>query len=84
MKLSFDHVADGLVHLKDKSNQFKIAGSNNQFYKANVLVNGDHILISSDLIKNPKYASYAWSDTPEATLFNSDGLPASSFMMEVD
>ena len=39
-----------------------------------VLINKDNILISSDFIKNPKYVSYAWSDTPEATLFNSDGF----------
>jgi sialate O-acetylesterase len=84
VRLNFDHVVDGLVHLKNKNNQFKVAGIDNQFYKGNVLVNRDHILISSDLIKNPKYVSYAWSDTPEATLFNSDGLPASSFMIEVD
>ena len=84
VKLNYDHVADGLLHLKGKVNQFKIAGSDNQFFEGIVLINKDHILISSDFIKNPKYVSYAWSDTPEATLFNSDGFPASSFMIEVD
>ena len=84
VKLNYDHVADGLLQLKGKVNQFKIAGSDNQFFEGIVLINKDHILISSDFIKNPKYVSYAWSDTPEATLFNSDGFPASSFMMEVD
>ena len=84
VKLNYDHVADGLLHLKGKVNQFKIAGSDNQFFEGIVLINKDNILISSDFIKNPKYVSYAWSDTPEATLFNSDGFPASSFMIEVD
>ena len=84
VKLNYDHVADGLLQLKGKVNQFKIAGSDNQFFEGIVLINKDHILISSDFIKNPKYVSYAWSDTPEATLFNSDGFPASSFMIEVD
>ena len=84
VKLNYDHVADGLLHLKGKVNQFKIAGSDNQFFGGIVLINKDNILISSDFIKNPKYVSYAWSDTPEATLFNSDGFPASSFMIEVD
>ena len=84
VKLNYDHVADGLLHLKGKVNQFKIAGSDNQFFEGIVLINKDNILISSDFIKNPKYVSYAWSDTPEPTLFNSDGFPASSFMIEVD
>ena len=84
VKLNYDHVADGLLHLKGKVNPFKIAGSDNQFFEGIVLINKDHILISSDFIKNPKYVSYAWSDTPEATLFNSDGFPASSFMIEID
>ena len=84
VKLNYDHVADGLLYLKGKVNQFKIAGSDNQFFEGIVLINEDHILISSDFIKNPKYVSYAWSDTPEATLFNSDGFPASSFMIEID
>ena len=84
VKLNYDHVADGLLHLKGKVNQFKIAGPDNQFFEGIVLINKDHILISSDFIKNPKYVSYAWSDTPEATLFISEGFPASSFMIEVD
>ena len=84
VKLNYDHVADGLLHLKGKVNQFKIAGSDNQFLEGIVLINEDHILISSDFIKNPKYVSYAWSDTPEATLFNNEEFPASSFMIEVD
>ena len=29
VKLNYDHVADGLLHLKGKVNQFKIAGSDN-------------------------------------------------------
>ena len=60
IKLNFDHVSDGLLHLKGKVNQFKIAGSDNQFFEGNILINEDHILISSDFIKNPKYVSYAW------------------------
>ena len=84
VKLNYDHVSDGLLHLKGKVNQFKIAGSDNQFFEGIVLINEAHILISSDFIKNPKYVSYAWSDTPEATLFNNEGFPASSFMIEVD
>ena len=84
VKLNYDHVADGLLHLKGKVNQFKIAGSDNQFFEGIVLINEDHILISSDFIKKPKYVSYAWSDTPEATLFNNEEFPASSFMIEVD
>ncbi len=33
VKLNYDHVADGLLHLKGKVNQFKIAGPDNQFFE---------------------------------------------------
>ena len=55
-----------------------------EFFEADVLVKGHHIFVSSNLVKNPKYVRYAWSDTPEPTLFNSEGFPSSSFMVEVD
>ena len=54
-----------------------------QFFDANVILNGDYVILSSEFVTSPKYVKYAWLDTPEATLFNSEALPASSFMIEV-
>ena len=83
IKIEFEHVGSGLVNQKAKINQFEIASDDRQFFEANVLLKEKYIYVSSDIVKNPKYVRYAWSDTPEASLFNSEGLPASSFMIDV-
>ena len=54
-----------------------------KFFKADVSVKNNSIFISSPFVNDPVYARYAWSDTPNATLFNSDGFPASSFELEI-
>ena len=78
--LSFNHADGGLV-LKpiNEENNFIIAGADSNFVKADVKVDGDKLIVSSDQIKNPVAVRYAWSNTAEATLFNKDGLPASTF-----
>lgn len=77
--LSFDH-ADGLiVKKKDAKASFQIAGEDSVFKEAEVTVQGKTLLVYSPEIKRPIAVRYAWSNVPEATLFNKAGLPASSF-----
>jgi sialate O-acetylesterase len=78
--LSFDYADDGLV-LKpiNGENNFLIAGKDGNFVKANVKVDGTRLIVSGNQIKNPVAVRYAWSNTAEATLFNKEGLPASTF-----
>ena len=83
IKLIFDHVGVGLVHRQGRINQFEIASFNGKYHDATVEVGKNHITVSSDSVKNLKYVRYAWSDTPQATLFNSEGFPSSSFMVEI-
>jgi len=83
IRLEFVHTGTGLLYIDNQNKQFQIASANMQFFDANVILNGDYVIISSEFVTSPKYVKYAWSDTPEATLFNSEALPASSFMIEV-
>jgi len=83
IKLSFTHVGSGLQYLNNEVNQFEIAGSNMNFFKANVSVEENSIFVSSPFVKDPKHVRYAWSDTPIATLTSGDGFPASSFKIEI-
>ena len=84
IKIKFTNVGSGLINLFDRGNEFEIAGPENVFLKAKVEVFKDHILVYSDSIKDPKLVRYAWSDTPFATLFNSDSLPSSSFSVSLE
>ena len=84
IKLEFDNVGFGLINRGDRIDQFEIAGSNKQYYRGSVTVKKNHVFVYSDSVKNPKFVRYAWSDTPEPTLFNTEGFPSSSFMIEID
>jgi sialate O-acetylesterase len=76
--LSFEHIGSGLMAKNDLSG-FEIATSDGQFAPAQAKIIGDQIRVSSKMIKNPKRVRYGWKNYFEATLFNLEGLPASSF-----
>lgn len=78
--LFFDHVEKGLeVRETRKGNSFQIAGPDSVFRDAVVTVRGKTLRVSHPEIRTPVAVRYAFSNTPEATLFNSAGLPAPSF-----
>lgn len=78
--LSFDHAGKGLVLRETETDQkFTIAGEDKVFRKANVRVDEKKLIVSHPDIQHPLAVRYAWSDTAQGTLFNKDGLPASSF-----
>ena len=76
--LSFENVGNGLVG-KENLQGFEIAGMDGEFYKAKALIIGDKVRVMSQKVKNPKRVRYGWKNYFKATLYNKDGLPASSF-----
>jgi len=78
--LSFDFVGKGLM-VKERTgeNHFQIAGADSVFKKAAVKIVGNRLVVFNPEIKKPIAVRYAWNNTDEATLFNKEGLPASSF-----
>ena len=78
--LSFDHAGKGLVmRAGPRGNSFQIAGTDRVFRDAVVAVRGARLIISHPDIVFPEAVRYAFSNAPEATLFNAEGLPAPSF-----
>lgn len=61
---------------------FEIAGLDKKYVYANARIIDNTVELFSDNIKKPVYARYAWRDKAVPTLFNSEGLPASSFKSE--
>ena len=80
--IDFNSIGSGLVLNSNKISEFEIAGKNKIYFKANAKVVGKRISLSSREVLKPMYARYAWSDVSIATLFNKEGLPASSFSTE--
>ena len=81
IEVSFKSVGSGLTS-KGKLKDFEIAGVNKKFYKATAKIVGNKVRVYSKKIKRPKHVRYGWKNWVEATLFNKEGLPASSFQSD--
>lgn len=80
--VDFDHIGSGLTTFKKELIGFEIAGADKVFVTAKAKIVNDKIEVFNKDIASPKYVRYAWRDDSIATLFNMEGLPASSFSSE--
>ncbi len=81
MRVWFDH-SEGLTAKGGGLIGFEIAGSDHKFVPASARIDGDEVLVSAPEVKMPKYVRYAWANFSTANLYNSAGLPASTFSSE--
>jgi sialate O-acetylesterase len=79
IRLYFDNVYGGLLARDGHLSDFIIAGKDQKFVPAQAVIDGDTIVVSSDQVQKPVAVRYAWSNWVKGTLFNKEGLPASSF-----
>jgi sialate O-acetylesterase len=78
IEVSFNHIANGLVS-NGKLTGFEVAGNNSVFHPAKAVIANNKIIVFSDEVMNPVHVRYGWKNWFEGKLFNSEGLPASSF-----
>ena len=78
--ISFDYASMGLSTYGQPLNNFEIAGTDGIYHpaKAKILRNGT-LEVFSEKVKDPKEVRYGWKNFLVGTLFNTFGLPASSF-----
>ena len=77
--LKFKNVENGL-YVKNKLNDFLIAGKDKVFYPAKAEIREPNmVFVKSDKIKNPLAVRYAWHNFVIGTLYDASLLPASSF-----
>ena len=79
IRLFFDHIGNGLIANGATLTDFTIAGQDRRFVKATAIIEANSVIVCSTDIKNPVAVRYGWSNTPHASLFNKEGLPASPF-----
>jgi sialate O-acetylesterase len=80
--LTFDNCNDGLTSFGKPLSDFEIAGEDKVFYPAEAKINNDKkgkVIVWSESVKDPVSVRYAFKNWAEASLFNTQGLPASSF-----
>ena len=78
--VSFDHAPVGLSSYGASLNDFEIAGKDRVFHpaKAKILRNGI-VEVHSEKVSTPIAVRYGWKNLLTGTLFNTFGIPASSF-----
>jgi len=82
VRVWFDHAASSLVAKPDVLTGFEVAGEDGNFIPASARIDGKTVVATSAKVPEPKFVRYAWANAPAATLFNSEGLPASPFTSE--
>lgn len=79
VKLTFDHAENGLSTFGKELVNFKVAGENKRFVPAKAAITRNGITLVSPLVEKPVAVRYAFDDFVVGELFNTEGLPASSF-----
>jgi sialate O-acetylesterase len=81
--LTFDYAENGLTSFGKELKNFIIAGNDKQFHPAKAEIKGVTLEIWSEDVKNPVAVRYCWNNYALGTLFNTAGLPASSFRTDM-
>ena len=80
LTINFAHAEGGLSLKGDDANRvFAVAGADRNWFWATPRIEGQSVILTSPMVKKPKYARYAWSNLPRATLYNGAQLPAPPF-----
>ncbi len=80
--LTFDSIGSGMMAGRAGDlDAFAIAGKNRKWEWADVRIQGDTVIVSSEKIQNPVAVRYAWAMNPSKRnlLYNKEGIPASPF-----
>ncbi len=80
MRLTFDNARFGVTTLdKGELRDFEIAGEDGKFVSAKATIERGEVLLSAKTVKEPKYVRYGFKNWFMGSLYNIEGIPASSF-----
>jgi sialate O-acetylesterase len=79
VKLTFNNAPNGLTTFGKELSCFEIAGSGKRFYPAKAFITSKGITLFCPFVSEPVAVRYAFKDYIVGDLYNTEGLPASSF-----
>jgi sialate O-acetylesterase len=79
VKLTFKNAENGLTSFGKELSCFEVAGANKRFFPAKALITATGITLMCPSVTEPVAVRYAFRDFIVGDLFNTEGLPASSF-----
>ncbi|MDO7136023.1 sialate O-acetylesterase [Algibacter lectus] len=77
--IEFDYATNGLATFVKALGDFKVAGKDKIFHVADAILLKGKLIVWSDKVEHPIAVRYGWEDWVDGCLFNTAGLPASSF-----
>ncbi len=83
VRVQFRNATHGLTMKGDVLKGFAIAGDDKKLVWASSQIDGDSVLVWSNLVSKPSLVTYAWADNPDGNLYNGDDLPAIPFRSQV-
>jgi sialate O-acetylesterase len=78
LRVRFTH-ADGLIAHDKPVQSLELAGADRVFYPAEAQIERDTLLVFSPKVREPVAVRYAFSNAPDANLYNGAGLPTVPF-----
>ncbi len=79
VKLTFNYAVDGLTSYGKELSCFEVAGADKRFFPAKAFITDKGITVISPDVDKPAAVRYAFKDFIVGDMFNTEGLPASSF-----
>jgi sialate O-acetylesterase len=79
LRVSFDFAGNALIARDKPLQSFQIAGADHKFFPAVARIERDTVVVSAAEVPEPVAVRYAWTNAPEANLYNGAGLPAVPF-----
>lgn len=80
IRLAFKYAKGGLKSRDAKPlTHFMICGDDKKFVPATVEIDGDHLIVTSPEVSDPKNVRFAWDDIAVPNFVGSSDLPASPF-----
>jgi len=79
VSLTFSNATNGLTSYGKELSCFEVAGENRRFYPAIAYITGTGVSLFSPSVNKPVAVRYAFKDYVRGDLYNTEGLPASSF-----
>ncbi len=81
IRISFDHVGEGIVFKGKRVEGLEIAGEDEEFYPASGNIDKDTntLIVKSKKVKNPLFVRYMFGNGAIGNLFDKSGLPVAPF-----
>ncbi len=79
MRVRFSHASGGLVAHDRPVQALELAGVDRVFYPADGRIDRDTLIVMAFAVREPVAVRYAWTNSPDANLYNGAGLPAVPF-----